>query len=53
LKVPENEHLLHADTAEQLRKIASSLEAKGVRVKTVVVHGDAASEIVLVQPTRR
>lgn len=46
LKVPEYELLLHADAEQNLHKLADSIEAKGLRVQTMVGHGDAATEIV-------
>ncbi|MGC2108159.1 MAG: universal stress protein [Candidatus Korobacteraceae bacterium] len=46
LKIPEYEASLHADATQNLRELAASIEAKGVCVRTVVGHGDAASEIV-------
>jgi nucleotide-binding universal stress UspA family protein len=52
LQVPEYERLLHADAEQQLRKVAASIETKGVRVQTGVGHGDAAAEIVRIAQER-
>ena len=45
LKVPEYERLLHADADEKLSQVVEELAAKGRRVRTLVGHGDAASEV--------
>jgi len=45
-KVPEYERALHAETQKHLNDIAQGLIEKGIRTKTFVGHGDAASEIV-------
>jgi universal stress protein A len=47
-KIPEYEKYLHADADEQLRKARAELVGKNVRVRTMVGHGPAADEIVLI-----
>jgi nucleotide-binding universal stress UspA family protein len=47
-KIPEYEKYLHADAAEQLRKAREELVGKNVKVSTMVGHGSAAEEIVLI-----
>lgn len=47
-KIPEYEMYLHADAEEQLRKASAELVGKNVKVRTLVGHGAAADEIVLV-----
>lgn len=44
LPLPQEE--LHEEAEEELRKIAETLTAKGVRTQTAVGDGDAATEIV-------
>ncbi len=45
-KVPEYERALHADAEQNLRKLAEVRMATGGRVRTLVGHGDAGTEIV-------
>jgi nucleotide-binding universal stress UspA family protein len=45
-KVPEYERLLHADADEKLRDMAKEPMTRGTTVRTIVGHGDAATEIV-------
>ena len=47
-KIPEYEMYLHADAEKQLRKAREELVGKNVKVRTMVGHGSAAEEIVLV-----
>ncbi len=48
LEVPEYERALHADATRQLEGLSAELRAKGLRVNTIVGHGDAGREIVRV-----
>lgn len=45
-EIPEYERALHSDAERSLHKLADSLTAKSMRVRTFVGHGDAGSEIV-------
>jgi nucleotide-binding universal stress UspA family protein len=47
-KIPEYEQYLHADAEVQLRKARAELIGKDVKVRTLVGHGPAADEIVLI-----
>ena len=47
-KIPEYEMYLHADAEEQLRKASAELVGKNVKLRTLVGHGPAADEIVLI-----
>jgi len=47
-KIPEYEQYLHADAEVQLRKARAELVGKNVKVRTLVGHGPAADEIVLI-----
>lgn len=47
-ELPEYEKLLHADAEKKLRELHDAMVAAKVSVRTVVGHGDAAGEIVLV-----
>jgi nucleotide-binding universal stress UspA family protein len=47
-KIPEYEKYLHADATEQLRKAREELVGKNVKVRTIVGHGLASEEIVLI-----
>ena len=47
-KIPEYEKYLHADADEQLRNARAELVGKNVKVRTMVGHGPAADEIVLI-----
>jgi universal stress protein A len=45
-KIPEYELLLHKDAEDKLRQVVEQRVPKGLRVSTIVGHGDAAAEIV-------
>ena len=47
-KVPEYERFLHLDAEKHLSEVQEKLVAKNVRVRTMVGHGPAAEEIVLI-----
>ncbi|MGC2195818.1 MAG: universal stress protein [Terriglobales bacterium] len=47
-KIPEYEQYLHADAEKQLSKAREELVGRNVKVRTMVGHGSAAEEIVLV-----
>lgn len=47
-KVPEYELRLHADADKRLRELRDELAARNVKVRTLVGHGPAASEIIAV-----
>jgi nucleotide-binding universal stress UspA family protein len=47
-KVPEYERYLHLDAEKHLAEVREKLVAKHVRVRTMVGHGPAAEEIVLI-----
>jgi len=50
LKAPDK-RLLHAEAEQNLRNLATSIELnQGIRVGTIVGHGDPASEIVQIAP---
>ena len=46
LKVPEYERLLHQDADEKLAQLVREMAKAGTQARTMVGHGDAASEIV-------
>jgi nucleotide-binding universal stress UspA family protein len=46
--VPGVERLVYSEAEEQLRKLIEPLSAKGLRTHAVIVHGDAAEQIVRV-----
>jgi nucleotide-binding universal stress UspA family protein len=52
-KVPEYERSLHGIAQKHLDEIAHERIEKGVRTKTIVGHGDAASEIVRIAEEQR
>ena len=47
-KIPEYEQYLHADAEKHLRQVREQLVARNVKVSTMVGHGPAAEEIVLI-----
>jgi nucleotide-binding universal stress UspA family protein len=47
-ELPEYEKLLHADAEKKLRALQAEMVAAKVSVRTMVGHGDAASEILLI-----
>jgi universal stress protein A len=47
-KIPEFEKYLHAEATEKLRKASEELIGQNVKVRTMVGHGSAAEEIVLI-----
>jgi universal stress protein A len=47
-KIPEFEKYLHVEATEKLRKAREELVGKNVKVRTMVGHGSAAEEIVLI-----
>ena len=47
-KIPEYENYLHADAEQQLRKARAEWVGKKVTVRTMVGHGPAAEQIVLI-----
>lgn len=49
----EYEELLHADAEDKLHKLRDALSAKHLRVRTMVGHGPAAEEIVLIASKER
>jgi nucleotide-binding universal stress UspA family protein len=46
--VPGAERVVSSEAAEQLRKLAEPLIAKGLRTHAIIVHGDPAEQIVRV-----
>jgi nucleotide-binding universal stress UspA family protein len=47
-KIPEYEQYLHVDAEKHLRQVREQLVARNVKVSTIVGHGPAAEEIVLI-----
>jgi len=47
-EVPEYERALHADAERQLKALTADLSGTGVRLQSIVGHGDAGAEIVRV-----
>jgi universal stress protein A len=47
-KIPEFEKYLHAEATERLRQASEELVSRNVKVRTMVGHGSAADEIVLI-----
>ncbi len=45
-KIPEYERLLHVDADQRLRDVVETRVPKELKVKCIIGHGDAASEIV-------
>src|SRR5512146_272123 len=53
LKVPEYERLLHQDADEKLAHLVREMAQGGTRIRTMVGHGDAASEIVRIAESEK
>jgi nucleotide-binding universal stress UspA family protein len=53
LKVPEYERLLHQDADEKLAHLVKEMAQGGTQTRTMVGHGDAASEIVRIAESEK
>jgi nucleotide-binding universal stress UspA family protein len=53
LKVPEYERLLHQDADEKLAHLVREMAKAGIQTRTMVGHGDAASEIVRIAESEK
>jgi nucleotide-binding universal stress UspA family protein len=47
-KIPEYERYLHADAQKHLDDVLAQVSAKGIKARTLVAHGAAAEEIVII-----
>jgi nucleotide-binding universal stress UspA family protein len=47
-KIPEYERYLHADAQKHLDDVLTQVSAKGIEARTLVAHGAAAEEIVII-----
>src|ERR1700758_5574427 len=52
-ELPEYEKILHEDAVQKLRNLREDIMSAGLTVRTVVGHGQAADEIVIIAEAQR